>query len=78
MVQEPKTYDFMTLLEPHSYMWEENAINIGSLSPKRDWGPNRVNTSKNKKESVHHLIGNKDEHIYDMNRTYLVLVPGIG
>ena len=32
---------FLTLLEPHSHMWGQNAL-ICSLSPKRDWGPKRV------------------------------------
>ena len=32
----------LTLLEPHSHMWGHFSLNIGSLSPKRDWGPKRV------------------------------------
>ena len=34
----------LTLLEPHSHMWGQDALIISSLSPKRDWGPKRVNT----------------------------------
>ena len=30
------------LLEPHSHLWGQNTINISSLFPKRDWGPQRV------------------------------------
>ena len=33
------------LLEPHSHMWGQNTLIISSLSPKRHWGPKRVNTT---------------------------------
>ena len=35
----------LTLLEPHSHMWGQTSLIISSLSPKRDWGPKRVNAS---------------------------------
>ena len=31
-----------SLLEPHTHMWGQNTLIISSVSPKRDWGPQRV------------------------------------
>ena len=33
----------LTPLAPHSHMWGQSTLSISSLSPKRDWGPKRVN-----------------------------------
>ena len=37
------TAKILTLLEPHSHMWGQSTLIIRNLSPKRDWGPKRVN-----------------------------------
>ena len=36
----------LTPLAPHSHMWGQFTLIISSLSPKRDWGPKRVNSPK--------------------------------
>ena len=44
----------LTLLEPHSHIWGQNTLIISSLSPKRDWGPKRVNNSQGLSEPTQH------------------------
>ena len=34
----------LTLLAPHSHMWGQITLTVSSLSPKREWGPKRVNS----------------------------------
>ena len=38
-----KIFPTLTPLAPYSHMWGQHTLIISSLSPKRNWGPKRVN-----------------------------------
>ena len=66
----------LTLLEPHSHMWGQNILIISSLSPKRDWGPERVNPfSPVKMNQPYFLSGISPNRGCSSNRRTPFLLP---
>ena len=57
----------LTPLAPYSHMWGQHTLIISSLSPKRNWGPKRVNRQVCQGRDIH-VVPDDIRRIYCLSK----------